>query len=347
MVDKRMLTPCGEQEREAAAGLVRDWNLAYARSMGHSRGVYVATFGCQQNQADSEKLLGMAVDMGYRPVETAEEADLILVNTCAIREHAENRALAMVGEYKHIRERNPDLIIGVCGCMVSQEHRRESLTGYYAALTAMDAAVGRILDRLEADGILDDTLIVFTGDNGMSMGHHGIWGKGNGTNPVNMYDSAVKVPGLFRLPGVVQENVVNHEMISHYDFYETILEMAGIPFEKPADMPGTSFAPLLTGKQQRVRDSVVIFDEYGPCRMIRTREWKLVVRIPNGPHELYDLVNDPGEETNRFGDPACREIMRTLGGELEDWFRQYVDPAFDGSKEAVCGRGQLTSHSFQ
>ena len=83
MVDKRMLTPCGEQEREAAAGLVRDWNLAYARSMGHSRGVYVATFGCQQNQADSEKLLGMAVDMGYRPVETAEEADLILVNTCA------------------------------------------------------------------------------------------------------------------------------------------------------------------------------------------------------------------------------------------------------------------------
>ncbi len=135
MVDKRMLTPCGEQEREAAAGLVRDWNLAYARSMGHSRGVYVATFGCQQNQADSEKLLGMAVDMGYRPVETAEEADLILVNTCAIREHAENRALAMVGEYKHIRERNPDLIIGVCGCMVSQEHRRESLRKSYPYVT--------------------------------------------------------------------------------------------------------------------------------------------------------------------------------------------------------------------
>lgn len=228
-----------------------------------------------------------------------------------------------------------------------QEHRRESLTGYYAAITAMDAALGRILDRLEADGILDETLIVFTGDNGMSMGHHGIWGKGNGTIPVNMYDSAVKVPCLFRLPGVVQENVVSHEMVSHYDFYETILDMAGIPFEKPADMPGTSFAPLLTGAQQRVRDSVVVFDEYGPCRMIRTQEWKLVLRLPDGPNELYDLVNDPGEDVNRYEDPACRKIIQALSGTLGDWFQQFVDPAFDGSKEDVCGRGQLTSHAFQ
>lgn len=228
-----------------------------------------------------------------------------------------------------------------------QEHRRESLTGYYAAITAMDAAVGRLLDKLEADGILDETLIVFTGDNGMNMGHHGIWGKGNGTNPVNMYDSAVKVPGLFRLPGTVRQNVVNHEMVSHYDFYETLLDMAGIPFEKPDDMPGTSFSALLTGEKQRVRDSVVVYDEYGPCRMIRTQEWKLIVRIPDGPNELYDLVNDPGEEINRFDDPSCQEIIRTLSEGLEDWFRQYVDPRFDGSREAVCGRGQLNSHSYQ
>ena len=227
-----------------------------------------------------------------------------------------------------------------------QEHRRESLTGYYAAITAMDHAVGQILDKLEAEGILDDTLIVFTGDNGMNMGHHGIWGKGNGTNPVNMYDSAVKVPGLFRLPGTVQQGVVSHEMVSHYDFYETILDMAGISFEKPNDMPGTSFAPLLTGEKQRVRDSVVVFDEYGPCRMIRTQEWKLIVRIPDGPSELYDLVNDPGEEVNRFDDPACRDVICMLGAQLKDWFQQYVNPRFDGSREAVCGSGQLTSHSF-
>ena len=111
-------------------------------------------------------------------------------------------------------------------------------------------------------------------------------------------------------------------------------------------MPGISFAPLLTGEKERVRESVVIFDEYGPCRMIRTQEWKLVVRIPQGPHELYDLVQDPGEEINRFSDPACREVISALTRDLEDWFRQYVDPAFDGSREAVRGHGQLTSHHF-
>ena len=228
-----------------------------------------------------------------------------------------------------------------------QEHRRESLTGYYAAITAMDHAIGRLIAQLEADGILDDTLIVFTGDNGMNMGHHGIWGKGNGTNPVNMYDSAVKVPGLFRLPGTIRSNVVNHEMISHYDFYGTILDLAGVPYEQPVDMPGTSFAALLTGEQQRVRDHVVVFDEYGPCRMIRTHEWKLVLRVPDGPNELYDLVNDPEENTNRFEDPTCKDVVASLRNQMTAWFHLYVDPEFDGSREAVCGRGQLTSHSFQ
>ena len=227
-----------------------------------------------------------------------------------------------------------------------QEHRRESLTGYYAAITAMDAAVGRLVDRLETEGLLDNTLIIFSGDNGMSMGHHGIWGKGNGTNPVNMYDSAVKVPGIFSLPGTILQGVVNHEMVSHYDFYETILDLAGIAFEKPDNMPGVSFAPLLTGERERVRDSVVVFDEYGPCRMIRTKGWKLVLRLPDGPNELYDLVEDPDEENNLMGHRSCAGVVAELTGELKAWFEKYVDPAFDGSREPVCGRGQLTAHSF-
>ena len=92
---------------------------------------FVLTFGCQQNVADSERLAGMAKDMGYRIVATAEEADLILVNTCAIREHAEQKALSVVGQYKHLREKNPNLIVGICGCMVAQAHRREELKKSY------------------------------------------------------------------------------------------------------------------------------------------------------------------------------------------------------------------------
>lgn len=228
-----------------------------------------------------------------------------------------------------------------------QEHRRESLTGYYAAITAMDANLGRILDRLETGGLLEDTIVIFTADNGMNMGHHGIWGKGNGTMPVNMYDSSIKVPGLFSCPGMIPEGQVCHEMVSHYDLYETILEMADISFEKPPEMPGISFAGLLTGARTRVRDSVVIFDEYGPCRMIRTEEWKYVLRFPDGPNELYHLTDDPGEDRNLADNPACEQVRKELGAQMGEWFAAYVDPRFDGIRENVRGKGQLTSHMFQ
>ena len=95
---------------------------------------FVLTFGCQQNVADSEKLSGMAREMGYTLVTTAEEADLILVNTCAIREHAEQKVLSVIGGYKHLREKKPHLIVGICGCMVAQEHRREELKRSFPAV---------------------------------------------------------------------------------------------------------------------------------------------------------------------------------------------------------------------
>ena len=65
--------------------------------------------------------------------------------------------------------------------------RRELLSGYYASITAVDQGVGRLVAWLNAHGLAEQTLILFTGDNGMNMGHHGIWGKGNGTFPQNMY----------------------------------------------------------------------------------------------------------------------------------------------------------------
>ena len=94
-------------------------------------GYYIQTFGCQQNEADSERMAGLAWMMGYRPVSTPEKAELILVNTCAIREHAEKKALSIIGGYKHVKENNPDVIIGVGGCMVTQQYRADQLKNSY------------------------------------------------------------------------------------------------------------------------------------------------------------------------------------------------------------------------
>ena len=98
---------------------------------GARPGVYVLTFGCQQNEADSERLLGAARSMGFLPVEKPEQASLILINTCAIREHAELKALSVIGQFKHLKSEDPSRIIGVCGCMSAEPARVEQFKSSY------------------------------------------------------------------------------------------------------------------------------------------------------------------------------------------------------------------------
>lgn len=115
------LVDFGEQEVYIAR--MRVENEAYGAQSGKRPRAFVLTFGCQQNEADSERLAGMSEAMGYALTDEPSDADLIVVNTCAIREHAEQKALSIIGQYKHLKAKNPALVIAVCGCMVTQEHR--------------------------------------------------------------------------------------------------------------------------------------------------------------------------------------------------------------------------------
>ncbi len=83
---------------------------------------HIRTFGCQQNVSDSEKISGMLGEMGYTFTQDPEEASLILYNTCAVRENAEDRIFGNTGALKHVKRRNPHLIVGLCGCMMQQPH---------------------------------------------------------------------------------------------------------------------------------------------------------------------------------------------------------------------------------
>ncbi|MBN3523584.1 sulfatase-like hydrolase/transferase [Paenibacillus apiarius] len=221
------------------------------------------------------------------------------------------------------------------------ENPRENAIGYYAAITALDANVGRILHKLDEKGLRDNTLVIFMSDNGFNTGHHGIWGKGNGTFPQNMYDTSVKVPALFSHNGRIPLGIVCEQLVSGYDFMPTLLDYVGLTHDEAGRLPGSSFLPLLLGEEMKERDNIVIYDEYGPVRMIRSKEWKYVHRYPYGPHELYHLAADPGERSNLIDDPDyCRQAA-TMKAQLEAWFHRYVDPALDGTKEAVYGSGQL------
>ena len=125
------LPPLDVAEQKKYIDLKRAENDRIFLATGKRRCAFVETFGCQQNEADSEKFAGMCVAMGYDIVKEPQNADLIVVNTCAIREHAEKRTLSIVGQYKHIKEKNPSLVIAVGGCMMAQQHRQDDIKFRY------------------------------------------------------------------------------------------------------------------------------------------------------------------------------------------------------------------------
>ena len=102
-----------------------------ARTGGKTPLAYVRTYGCQQNVADGEKIKGLLAEMGFSFTDGPEDADFILFNTCAVREHAEDRVFGNVGALKNIKRRRPSVIIAVCGCMTEQEHVAERLKKSY------------------------------------------------------------------------------------------------------------------------------------------------------------------------------------------------------------------------
>lgn len=226
------------------------------------------------------------------------------------------------------------------------KNRKEALSGYFTAVTEMDRNIGLLMDKLEDLGIRDETLIVFTSDNGMNMGHHGIWGKGNGTFPLNMYETSVKVPCIISHRGAIPQGSRCSQVLSHYDIFPTLLDYTGTERPSLDKQPGVSFQSILEGEDKPVRDEVVVFDEYGPVRMIRTEDWKYVHRYPYGPHELYHLAEDSDERFNllesaeKDEDSAEGRKLIELRDRLTGWFHHYGLRERDGRGEPVTGAGQ-------
>lgn len=136
----------------------------------------VDTYGCQQNEADSEKLRGYISAMGFGFTDEENEADLIVVNTCAVREHAEMRVMGNVGALVHAKAKNPGLIVAVCGCMVQQPHMAEKMKKSFRVVDLVfgphelwrfpelydraRAHSGRVFDAPPCDGVVAEGLPV-------------------------------------------------------------------------------------------------------------------------------------------------------------------------------------------
>lgn len=93
----------------------------WGEGMGGTQAYHIITFGCQMNEFDSELMAGLLEGMGYRPTESLDDADLVMINTCCVRESAENKIWGLLGTLKRYKRKKPGLIIGISGCMPQQE----------------------------------------------------------------------------------------------------------------------------------------------------------------------------------------------------------------------------------
>ena len=178
---------------------------------------------------------------------------------------------------------------------------RKLIHGYYAALSYMDAQLGRVLDELDRLGLAEDTIIVLWGDHGYHLGDHGAWTKH--TN----YEQANRIPILIVAPGVSRPESHSDALVETVDIYPTLCELAGLPaLAGPQPMDGQSLVPLLRGSVETVRDHAYHCFPRGRNRLgraIRTDryrlvEWRVVGSTGEPDYELYDYQEDPLETRN-------------------------------------------------
>jgi choline-sulfatase len=214
---------------------------------------------------------------------------------------------------------------------------REALAQYYASVTEIDEQMGRIVDELDAQGIREDTLLVYTSDHGMNTGHHGLWGKGNATRPYNMVEESIRIPMILNRPGHLLEGQSRAEMVTHCDLFQTVLEHANVKVSDSErlqrNFPGRSFHDLTRGKADGHWPDAV-FGEYGDLRMIRTRSHKLIQRDRERRYELFDLIADPRETVNIANISSNSTLIKELSGRIDSYFEVFSEPNHSGLRVA-------------
>jgi arylsulfatase A-like enzyme len=203
------------------------------------------------------------------------------------------------------------------------------ITDYMRAVAAIDESVGRILDYVDSSPLRDNTVIVYSSDQGFFLGDHGFFDKRW------MYEESLRTPLLVRWPGAVPPGAVNTDLVMNLDFAQTFLDIGDVP--APASMQGRSLVPLLRGSTPADwRDAIyyqyfaypdwhMVHRQYG----VRTHRYKLIHYYELGEWELFDLARDPNELNSVYDHPQYAEVVRALTNRLAALRQHYGVPAQD------------------
>ncbi|QLE02464.1 sulfatase [Galbibacter sp. BG1] len=197
---------------------------------------------------------------------------------------------------------------------------------YLGTIAAVDENVGRLLNYLDENGLTDNTLVVYTSDQGFYLGEHGWFDKRF------VYEESFRTPLLIRWPSVVSPGSSTSEMVQNLDFAQTLMDAAGI--EQPTDMQGESLMPLLKGKEDAWDREAVYYHyyEYPSIHMVK-RHYALVSKRYKLIHfyydvdewELYDREKDPNEMQNVYNDPQYTDVVKELKQKLKEMRLEYGD----------------------
>ncbi|MHC1768992.1 MAG: sulfatase-like hydrolase/transferase [Verrucomicrobiia bacterium] len=193
---------------------------------------------------------------------------------------------------------------------------RVHLQEYYAIISHMDAEIGRVLKALETSGKADNTIVIFTSDQGLAVGQHGLLGK------QNLYDHSLRVPFIIAGPGVPQGNRCA-ALFYLQSAFATTCELAGVPVPDTVQFP--SIAPLITGDRRDLHDA--LYAAYlDRQRAVRTADWKLI-RTPHANRvQLFNVKEDPWEVHNLAPDPKHATTIARLDATLRELMREMKDP---------------------
>tara|TARA_B100001248_G_C27201867_1_gene371676 strand:- start:49 stop:723 length:675 start_codon:yes stop_codon:yes gene_type:complete len=197
---------------------------------------------------------------------------------------------------------------------------------YLATISSVDDNVGRVLDYLKDNGLEDNTIVVYTSDQGFYLGEHGWFDKRF------IYDESFKTPLIIKWPNVIKPGTKSEEMVQNLDFAQTFLEAAMI--DQPSDMQGESLVPLLKGESDQWNRNAVYYHyyEYPSVHMVKrhygivSKEFKLVHFYNDiDEWELYDRLKDPNEMKNVYNNPEYKKIIEKLTEDLKQMRIKYGD----------------------
>ena len=197
---------------------------------------------------------------------------------------------------------------------------------YLATISSVDDNVGRVLNYMEETGLDENTIVIYTSDQGFYLGEHGWFDKRF------IYDESFKTPLMIKWPNVIKPGTTSEEMVQNLDFAQTFLEAAMI--KVPGDMQGESLIPLLKGDSEKWNRDAVYYHyyEYPSVHMAKrhygivNKEFKLVrFYYDVDEWELYDRLKDPYEMNNVYNDPGYKEVVDKLTEELKEIRIKYKD----------------------